>query len=196
METKEPTYSFADVEFHRWVRDLVRDKPRFIAIDGRGGAGKSTLAARIADEIGAAVVHVDDVSWNFSRFDWAEALQRNIISPLEQGSAVDYRPPGWISHNRSGSIRVPADAPVVIIEGTGIIRPEFDWEASVWVAGDLKAQRQRCVDRGEDPRFFDEWQEEEIPFLDRMEPWANARYIVDGQDVTSETIGVAETSDF
>ncbi|MCI6206956.1 MAG: hypothetical protein MR654_08625 [Corynebacterium glucuronolyticum] len=63
METKEPTYSFALVEFRKWVSDLVRDTPRFIAIDGRGGAGKSTLAARTADEIGAAVVHVDDVSW-------------------------------------------------------------------------------------------------------------------------------------
>lgn len=184
METKEPTYRFADVEFRRWVSDLVRGEPRFIAIDGRGGAGKSTLAARIAHEIGAAVVHVDDVSWNFSRFDWGKELQHNIIAPLQRGSAVDYRPPGWISHNRLASIRIPADAPAVIIEGTGTIRPEFDWEASVWVAGDMETQRQRCIDRGEAPTFFDEWQEEEIPFLDRVKPWANARYIVDGRDVT------------
>ncbi|MDD7587008.1 MAG: hypothetical protein SPK00_07080 [Corynebacterium glucuronolyticum] len=183
------------MEFRKWVSDLVRDTPRFIAIDGRGGAGKSTLAARTADEIGAAVVHVDDVSWNFSCFDWADELQRQIVTPLRKGLTVDYKPPGWVSHNRAGSIRVPADVAVVIIEGTGIIRPDFRWEASIWIAGDMEAQLQRCIDRGEAPAFFDEWQKEEIPFLDQIEPWAHARYIVDGQDVTGATIGVAETSD-
>ncbi len=185
----EKTYTA--VSFERWVRELVRETPRFIAIDGRGGAGKSTLAAQLAEHLGAPVVHVDDVSWNYSRFDWADELKKGIVDPLLRGLDVNYVPPGWKPHGRTGAIVLPGSAPVVLIEGTGIIRPEFDWKSSVWVAGDMQEQRQRCIDRGEDPAFFDAWQEEEIPFLEHMTPWAYATWIVDGSDVMGDTLAVA-----
>jgi uridine kinase len=37
---------------------------KIIAIDGRGGAGKSTLADKLAKELNAEVLHIDDfASW-------------------------------------------------------------------------------------------------------------------------------------
>lgn len=43
---------------------------RIVAIDGPGGAGKSSLAAYLAQELDAPVVHTDDfASWD-NPIDW------------------------------------------------------------------------------------------------------------------------------
>ena len=118
----------------------VAGRPRLIAIDGRGGAGKSTLVERLRAIVPASgVVHTDDVAWNHACFDWGDLMVENILRPLHRGAAVDFRPPAWIAHDRPGAIRVPAGADVVWVEGTGIIRAEFaPWiDASIWVQGDL-----------------------------------------------------------
>ncbi len=46
-----------------------RGRPAVVAIDGRGGAGKSTLAQRLHVAVTpSAVVHTDDVAWHHSFF--------------------------------------------------------------------------------------------------------------------------------
>ena len=53
----------------------VAGRPRVIAIDGRGGAGKSTLVERLRALVPASgVVHTDDVAWNQAYFDWGELM--------------------------------------------------------------------------------------------------------------------------
>lgn len=188
MISHEPSFHWRSQPFDQWLRALLACHPRWIAIDGRGGAGKSTLAARMSDVTGAPVVYVDDVSWSFSRFGWAEELKENIVAPVNAGEAVDYRPPGWVTHNRPGSIRVPGRCPLVIIEGTGLLRPELEWDTGVWVAGDLEALRARCIERGEDPNFYDDWQVEELPFIENSRPWLRADDVVDGSNLLGETI--------
>ena len=43
----------------------VSGRPRIIAIDGRGGAGKTTLVQRLQAFLPmSAVVHTDDIAWN------------------------------------------------------------------------------------------------------------------------------------
>jgi hypothetical protein len=74
----------------------VEGRPRIVAVDGRGGGGKSTLAAQLhAAVAGSAVVHTDDVAWHHSFFDWSELLAEHVLEPLRRGEAVRYRPPGW-----------------------------------------------------------------------------------------------------
>ncbi|MFC8434801.1 hypothetical protein [Streptomyces sp. NPDC057253] len=127
----------------RQLRDAspgVCGRPRVIAIDGRGGAGKTTLAERLRKVVSdSAVVHTDDIAWNHAYFDWSAVLVENILQPLYRGEAVDFRPDAWITHGRRGSITVPAGADVLWIEGTGVIREELaPWlDASVWMQGDL-----------------------------------------------------------
>ncbi|MGX6607425.1 hypothetical protein ACWKSP_35665 [Micromonosporaceae bacterium Da 78-11] len=158
-----------------------------IAIDGRGGAGKTTLAERLCAVVaGAAVVHTDDVAWNHAYFDWGAVLVENILEPLHRGAAVNFRPEAWVAHDRAGSVSVPAGVAFVFVEGTGVIREELaPWlDASVWMQGDLDEQERRLLARdGDSPEQLEHvanWLLEELPFLAREQPWARATMIVGG----------------
>ncbi|GAA2552506.1 4-amino-4-deoxychorismate synthase [Winogradskya consettensis] len=165
----------------------VTGRPRVIAIDGRGGAGKTTLAERLRQVVpGSAVVHTDDVAWNQAYFDWGGLLAEHILRPLHRGEAVDFRPAAWSAHSRLGSIVVPAGTGIVWVEGTGVIREELaSWlDASVWIQGDLDEQERLLVARdGDSPEQREHvanWLKDELPFLLREQPWAHATLIVAG----------------
>jgi hypothetical protein len=134
----------------------------------------------------AAIVHTDDVAWNHAYFDWGAVLAENILQPLRQGAAVNFRPDAWAAHDRPGFIAVPADAGFVFVEGTGVIREELaPWlDASVWIQGDLDEQERRLLARdGDSPeqlKHVANWLREELPFLAREQPWARATMIVCG----------------
>ena len=165
----------------------VAGRPRVIAIDGRGGAGKTTLAERLRRAVpGSVVVHTDDVAWHHAYFDWGALLAENVLRPLHRGEAVDYRPRAWIDRDRPGSITVAAGAGIVWVEGTGILREELaPWlDAGLWLQGDLDEQERlltaRDGDSPEQREHVRDWLAEELPFLRREQPWARATMIVAG----------------
>lgn len=162
-------------------------RPRVVAIDGRGGAGKSMLAERLRVRVpGSAVVHTDDVAWHHEMFDWGSVLAENVLRPLHRGEQVEFRPPAWIERGRPGAIHVPAGLDVVWVEGTGIIRQELaPWiDVGIYVQGDLAEQERRLVARDGNSldmqRHKAAWLEEERPFMVRERPWAHALLVVDG----------------
>ena len=155
-----------------------------IAIDGRGGTGKSTLAERLRLMVPASgVVHTDDIAWNQAFFDWGDLMVENVLRPLHRGEGVEFRPPAWIAHERPGAIRVPAGVDVVWIEGTGSsVRSSA--RASIWIQGDLDEQERRLVARDGDSaaqqQHIVEWLAEELPLMLREQPWQMATIVVAG----------------
>lgn len=83
-------------------------RPRIVAVNGRGAAGKSTLAARLTHAVPAsAVVHTDDLAWNEPFFAWGHLLTA-VLEPLQDGQSVQPRPPGvdvqWSPRGESGAV--------------------------------------------------------------------------------------------
>jgi energy-coupling factor transporter ATP-binding protein EcfA2 len=167
--------------------------PRIVAVDGRSGGGKSTLAQRLADAVpDSAVVHVDDVAWQAPMFDWPDLLANGVLEPLRRGEAVAYRPPAWDLHNRPGVIAVPSGRTLVIVEGVGAGRRELTGliDCLVWVQSDY-AEAERLgiardlasgVNGGAQAtiEFWHAWMAAETPFLQADRPWDRANIIAAG----------------
>jgi len=165
-------------------------RPRIIAVDGRGGGGKTALAERLARAFSpAAVVHSDDVAWAHSRFGWDDLMSAGVLQPLRAGSPVHYRPAGWDKDGREGYLDVAAGLSTVIIEGVGVSRRTLTplVDVAVWVQSDFTEAKRRGMDRDmadlgrneeEALRLWDEWEAEEVPFLLADQPWQRAHFII------------------
>jgi hypothetical protein len=162
------------------------NRPWVVAVDGRSGAGKTTLVQRLLVQVpDSDVVHTDDVAWHLSFFDWADELRDGVLEPLLQGEAVHYRPPGWVARERPGAISLPAGRSVVWVEGSGSSRHALSnlIDASIWVqCNNIEARRRLLARDGqEEEDLHREWEEQEIPFLLQDRPWERATVIVAGK---------------
>lgn len=180
-----------------------------VAIDGRGGAGKSTLAARLAELVpGAVVVHADDLSWHEPFFDWAERLV-DLLGWVRAGGDVRFTPPAWTERGRQGSIDIPSGTPLVIVEGTGAAQRAAHEliDSVVWVQSDLAECERRGIerdvaegvngDREQSVAFWHEWMGHELRFFADDKPWQRATLVVAGTrvlDLPEGLLSVAEGS--
>jgi hypothetical protein len=165
-------------------------RPRIIAVDGRGGGGKTALAERLRRAMRpAAVVHSDDVAWAHSRFGWDDLMIAGVLRPLRAGEPVHYRPSGWDKDGRAGYLDVAAGMSTVIIEGVGVARRSLASlvDVAIWVQSDFGEAKRRGMrrdmaelgrDEDEALRLWDEWAAEEEPFLLDDRPWQRADFIV------------------
>jgi uridine kinase len=97
---------------------------RIIAIDGPAGAGKSTLASRIAmsmRETNIEIVHMDDLysGWEDALTNTlTKTLEFNIAQPASQGKPFEYRKYNWLTKQFGEFLRIiPQD--LLILEGVG-----------------------------------------------------------------------------
>jgi hypothetical protein len=175
----------------------VPGRPVIVAIDGRSNNGKTSLAGRIGELVpGSVVVHTDDIAWAHSRFGWDDLLIGGVLAPVHRGERVSYRPPRWVEHGREGSVEVPADCPLLIIEGDGAGRREVAHliDALIWVQSDEGEAERRRLARDRSPGALDlankplggapldhaGWMAEEVPFNAAQRTWERADVIVCG----------------
>ena len=148
-------------------------RPTFIvAIDGRSGAGKTTLAGKLEKELreeGIAVAAIEVESfiggWN-GLIDGVEAVAAQILGPVRSRGRATARTWDWNRGAWAEEVRIPPSGPVdvLILTGCGAAsapcRPFVD--LAVWVELDEERRRER-VARGEgDPgRWWRMWAEQE-----------------------------------
>lgn len=179
-----------DVELAAHVRAFFpAEKAALVLVDGRSGGGKSTFAERLAQLLGSALVHSDDIAWHHDPIHWADILIDSVIAPWRRGDAVHFRPPGWIAQDRPGAVEVLPN-PVLIVEGVGAGRSGLAAGAEfvVWVQSDPAEARRRGLARdvelGRTPEeaeaVWDEWMRAEEPFLANDQPWTRASLVVNG----------------
>jgi len=162
-------------------------RPIILAVDGRQGGGKTTVAERLANHVpGSIVVHTDDVAWWESFFGWDHLMAGGILEPLRRGEDVEYRPPAWDARRRGGSIIVPASATLVVVEGVGASRRSLSplLDGAIWVQSDFDDANRRGIAREGGSRqatdFWWEWDREEQPFLADDRPWERADALICG----------------
>ncbi len=126
-----------------------------VALDGRCASGKTTLARRLQERRGWAVVHMDHF---FPRPEQRtparyatpgenvdhERFLEEVLLPLRRGERPAYRPFDCHARRLGDPIQVPA-APVVLIEGSyachPALRASYDLRAFLTVSPEEQARR-------------------------------------------------------
>jgi uridine kinase len=151
----------------------------FVGIGGRGGAGKSTLAAQVP---GAQIVSTDEF-WDGDGFDLAR-LRTEVFDPLLQGSMARYASWDWAERRPGGERSIAPDG-VVVVEGVCALHRMYrdDYDLRIWVEAPYEVRLARGLARdGEDARatWVDLWMPMEDRYVERDDPVACADVVVDG----------------
>jgi uridine kinase len=141
------------------VEDLLTGSPRcgsthVIAIDGRAGAGKTTLANELFLALSSnrkvSVVHLDDIyaGWELALTDMLTASLSQIIKSISAGESVTFPIYDW-TWQQFDSTREISPSDLIIIEGVGsgqrIVREVAT--ATIWIDIDQKTGLERVLGR-------------------------------------------------
>jgi len=132
---------------------------RLVAIDGPGGAGKTTFAERLAAAAdGAPIVRTDDFASADSPIDWWPRLLAEVIEPLSRGDRGRYQRYDW-STDTLAEWCIVERAPIVIIEGVSTGRREWVEHLSfvIWIETPSALRLQRGIER-DGPSAVDQWE--------------------------------------
>lgn len=155
---------------------------RIVAIDGPGGAGKSSLAAYLAQELDAPVVHTDDfASWD-NPIDWWPELIEKVLAPLAAGRPARYTPTTWGGPQRKDVVIDPEG--FVVLEGVTAsrhaLRPYLAY--AIWIETPRELRLRRGLERdGNDARGdWERWMAEEDAYAERERPADHADVVLPG----------------
>jgi len=172
-------------------------RQRLIAIDGGGGAGKTTFANRLQKEIpGSCIVRVDDfylppqlrtpvLSMDVinPNFDW-DRIRKLVIDAVKDDKDISYQLYDFKNGTLTGEvIRVPRDA-TIILEGVWSMQEaviDF-YDYRIWLEAPANLRLERGVSRdGEELRqvWVDEWIPIDESYKKIQAPYLRADIIVD-----------------
>jgi uridine kinase len=157
---------------------------RLVAIDGCGGAGKSTFASRLSKTCGGCpVIHTDDfASWDVP-LDWWPRMLREVVEPLSAGRAAVYRRYDWDLKELAEQITV-SPSPIVVVEGVSASRAEWADKLAfaVWVDAPRDVRLQRGLDRDGigAASLWAGWMADEDSYIARDQPIERADLVVAG----------------
>jgi len=160
---------------------------RLVAIDGRGGAGKTRLATELARQLpSASVVHTDDFAgprqpdWDWQRF------ADEVLAPLLRDGVAKFRRYDWDADHLAEWHSIPPGG-TVIVEGISSSRCELGavWDLVVWVDCPREMRLRRGIERdGEAMRWKWEtvWMPAEEEYVRAQDPIGRADVVIDGGD--------------
>lgn len=147
-------------ELKRAVEALLAARGRaLVALEGMSAAGKTTLAAELAQAYGGNVYHMDDFCFPAHQRpdDWRQApgghmdlerFRREVLKPLSRKEAVAYRPYSC-REGAFGAERLIRPKSLEIVEGAYATHPRLAaaYDLAVFVQVDPEEQRRRILAR-------------------------------------------------
>ena len=133
---------------------------RIVAVDGAGGAGKSTFAARLSTVLGdAAIVHTDDfASWD-NPLDWWPELIERVLEPLSRNEErLRFLRSVWEAGGVREWIELRA-TPLLILEGVTASRAAFRpyLTYTIWIDAPADVRLARGLER-DGPGSREQWE--------------------------------------
>lgn len=163
------------------IDSLLEEKNQvLVAIDGNCTAGKTTLAAALAELYDCNVFHMDDFflrpeqrtedryAQTGGNVDY-ERFQEEVLIPLQSEKSFSYRPFRCKTFTMGDAIAVTPKQ-LNIIEGTYSLHPYFGepYDLKVFLSIDAHTQRQRVLQRPAfvHEAFFEKWIPMEQAYFD------------------------------
>jgi uridine kinase len=157
---------------------------KIVAVDGAGGAGKTTIAEELASLLGGAqIVHTDDfASWD-NPVDWWPGLIAKVLEPLAHNRTGQFEPTRWAADQPRRTLEVqPAE--FLVLEGVSASREAFRpyLTYSIWVETPAQLRLERGLERdGQDAREqWLAWMAEEEAYRQRERPDLRADLVIGG----------------
>lgn len=153
---------------------VCRNVPILVALDGRSGSGKSTIAKIIAVRLGGVEITADDFYAGGSDDEWDgrssqekvsmvidwRRLRSEVLEPLLAGRRASWHPFDWNAGKGLAAHYINRDpTPLIVLDGAYSARPELsdiiDLSVLVEVPDDSD-RRVRLVKR-EGKKYMDDW---------------------------------------
>jgi uridine kinase len=157
---------------------------RIVAIDGPGGAGKSTFAEHLSMALGGAeIVHTDDfASWE-NPIGWWPQLIEKVLEPVSRNEVVRFQRSQWQAGNDPGWVEFRPHE-FLILEGVTAAREAFApyITYAIWVEAHEEVRLRRGLERdGQAARKqWELWMADEARYQSRERPDERADLVIRG----------------
>ncbi len=169
------------------IQELLEKKqPVLVAIDGYGGAGKTTLARAIQSEfLSSAIITLDDFATDIEGPADRKRFLSQVLLPLSNGIAANYQRFDWPTQALAEWREVRPNG-LIIIEGVSTLGEDFNsyYDLRVWIDCPHELASQRGMERDKNIYGVNHeqlWKEIWIPGereYGKTEPWNRADMIV------------------
>lgn len=183
--------------FYALDERIRRRVPTLLAIDGRCGSGKTSLAAGLAAYTGCHVFHMDDYYLPFDRrnADWEHGIAQNmdlirvrdeLLLPVHNQKSVVYHPYDCMNSRYLDEISMEY-RPLTVIEGSYSQHPLLRdlYDITVFLTIDPATQQTRLMER-EGERFTDfrdRWIPMEERYFAACDTAAHSDYVIRTADL-------------
>jgi uridine kinase len=169
-----------------------------VAIDGRAGSGKTTLAEQVAAaDPDIRILHADELQRPQAEGEWDawtpqesstnfvnEVALNEVLSALAAGQAAEYRPYNWSAHELC-PVNTVTPGGVIVVEGAYTLRPSLRryYTLKFWVecADEVRAARLRAR-TAPSPGWLDAWLAGEDFYVAHARPEAAADLVIWGDE--------------